>query len=698
MRYVLGVSVVLGVLCITQANADIRQARFLPAETMDLTAVGTIDWCVYRVTDASKPAFEAADFKKGGEGIGRKIAVRGTIGKVEGTRWTGVGWGWTDGTKAATHQHRQGDDDGTGIRAWLGRGVAMELSFAAAPDGKARQAHVILRSDGKVRIVARQGDLEQAVALADGKRLGVAVVRYDGDRPLTIAISGDDEREQVVRGIAAALSEARDYESGVPRLPTRQELAARQAAELGKIDYLRLATDFADCMLKYGRDRYGRQHTPLFAVLLTRETEPRIGPQPYFDRPSPYKTGSERTPFSKYNYNRCLNYPAGLGDEGPHKVTLFGCDVYEDADLYTMLIDLSRITGAAPYRSEAEKALTWWFTHTLGPADLYPWGEHLGWDFEHECPTYFEGPSRHLYAACYHEIKDTVPFLDHLAALPAAGDDERTPLERYALGVWKAHYWDPDRAIYCRHGDYTGRDDRTGSLAGFPAHQGAHLRLWVKAYLTTGDAGVKRQLGDILTKVLDVQTARAKQHGFIPFTFEPDVKGKKAERSGQSDRLAHHAAELSVITKQDAPALSAKLRDLAKVLLGEQKLADAVRKVGLFRATGDRGYLEGAHDGSTKPAATVADLSKAETPVEHAREILRRLRWYRRYNDAAYLHAAEQQARIAYVRFCDETCPLPKACADGPRRSVDGKPFPDFYFRGAKLMHAFALLGEAMRK
>ena len=562
MRTALCISVVLGALGAARANADIRQVRFLPAETMDLTAVGTIDWCVYRVTDAPKPTFAAADFMKGGEGVGRKIAVRGTI-----------------------------------------------------------------------------------------------------------------------------------------HIPTRQERAARQAAELRKIDYLKLATDFADCMLEHGRDHYGREHTPLFAVLLLREDPPRIGPQPVFASPARYDWQKKmENPFRRFDYNRCLNYPAGLGDEGPHKVTLYGCDVYEDADLYTMLIDLTRITGAATYKAEAERALTWWFTHTIGPADLYPWGEHLGWDFENECPTYFEGPSKHLYAACYHEIKDTVPFLDHLAALPAAGDEERTPLERYALGVWKAHYWDPDRAIYCRHGDYTGKDDRTGGLAGFPAHQGAHLRLWVKAYLTTKDDLLKQRFADILTKVLDVQTARAKTYGFIPFTFDPDVKGKKAKRSGQSDRLAHHAAELSVITKQDAPDLSAKLHELAKVLLGEQGFADAVGKVERFRATGDRGYLRGAYDSRTKPAARVADLSKAETPAEHAREIVRRLRWYRQHEDEAYLRAAEQQARIAYVQFCDETCPLPKAYAGEPRRSVDGKPFPDFYFRGAKLMHAFALFGEAMRE
>ena len=474
----------------------------------------------------------------------------------------------------------------------------------------------------------------------------------------------------------------------------------RAAEKLGKIDFLKAATDFADCMIAHGRDRYGKVHSPLFAVLLMRQARPAIGPQPYFKRPSPYNTSNMKTPFRKYDFNRCLNYPPGLGGEGPHKVTFFGCDVHEDRDLYTMLIDLTRITGRAKYKTEAEKALTWWFTHTLGPADLYPWGEHLGWDFENECPTYFEGPSSHLYAACYHEIKDRVAFLDHLAKLPAAADGKPTWLERYARGVWNAHYWDKQRAIYCRHGDYTGKDDRKGSLAGFPAHQGAHLRLWTAAYIHAKYDGPKQQFAKILNTVLDVQIARTKKFGFVPFTFDPDYKGKEPPKSapGQSIRLANHAAELSVTIAKADPAISAKFKTLARLHLGQEGLKRAVRNMEMFIATGDRAYLQGGRDMTAKPPATVRDLSQADTPDPHGQEIIRLLIAYRRYKDAAYLQAATRQGRLAYVRFMDGTCPLPKAYSGGLRMTAAGKPFGDFYFRGAKLMHALALLAEAQKR
>ena len=461
-------------------------------------------------------------------------------------------------------------------------------------------------------------------------------------------------------------------------------------------DYLKVAINFAECMIEHGRDRYGEVHSPLFAVLLTRENPPHIGPYPIFDAPAKYDWQKQLdTPFRKFNYNRCLNYPTGLGGEGPHKITVYGCDIYEDRNLYVMLMDLGRITGAAKYRTEAEKALTWWFTKTMGPAGLYPWGEHLGWDFEYECPTYFKGPSKHLYAACYHEIKDTVPFLDFLAALPAAKPGERTLLEKYALGVWNAHYWDQERCIYCRHGDYTGQDRREGSLLGFPAHQGAHLRLWIKTYLTTKDTEVKHQMSEIVGKVLDVQIARARKYGFIPFTFETDVQGKAPEKTGQSDRLGRHATALSVDTRRVAPAISTNLKELGMLLLGDDGFEQVVRDIETSRAEGHSNF-QGALSGAGRPSVTVADLSGVDTSVKHAREIMRRVAWYRQYRNSAYLRAAEEQARMAFAMFCDDKSPLPRAYAGAPRKTVAGGAFPDFYFRGAKLMHAFALLGEAL--
>lgn len=435
-------------------------------------------------------------------------------------------------------------------------------------------------------------------------------------------------------------------------------------------NYLKLATDFADCMIEHGRDRYGTVSSPLFAVLLTRDPVPEIGPYPIFESPAKYQWQKElSSPFRKFNYNRCLNYPPGLGGEGPHKITYYGCDLYEDKSLYEMLFNLSRTTKDSRYKTEAEAAIRWWFLNTMGPADLYPWGEHLGWDFENECPTYFKGPSKYLYGACYHEIKDEVPFIDILVSL-SKDQNGPTLLERYALGVWKAHYWDQERAIYCRHGDYTGADKRLGSPDGFPAHQGAHFRLWVATYQSTDNPAIQKQLREILVKVLDVQLQRAQTHGFIPFTFNPELKGRKAKNSDQSVRLGRHALDMAQQLAEVDKALASKFDRLGKLLQVNE-------------------------NGSTSSRSTgIAKIKPDASSEVHAREIMRRLNWFKETGELAYLKSADQQARAAVKLFCDTNSPLPKAYPS-PKKTAQGEPFPDFYFRGSKLMNAFVLLSEA---
>lgn len=452
------------------------------------------------------------------------------------------------------------------------------------------------------------------------------------------------------------------------------------AGHRGEIDHLKIATDFADCMLRYGRDRYGEVHSPLFAVLLTRAAEPRIGPHPRFADPG--RRGNYPD-FNRFDYNRLLNYPRGLGSEGPHKVTLYGCDPYEDRALYETLRELSRITGEPRYRRAADEALEWWFRHTQGPTGLYPWGEHLGWDFEHECPTYFRGPSKFLYGACYHEVKDTVPFLDVLARIPAAAPGRRTPLERYALGIWKAHFWDKGRAYYDRHGDYTGHDDRQGCANGFPAHLGAYLRVWAWAWVHSRDHTFKAEMESILHRVLDMAVSRSEKYGFFPFTFEPDLKGRDpgAKPPGQSIRLAGHALEVAAQLGKGLPDVQAKLARLAELH-------------GLNRPGPRPGGIPG-----TGPRAVVRDLSGSREPEPYAKTILANLDLYRQHGDRAFLDLARTYAKAAHGRFCDDRCPLPKARVDSDQaRTAQGKRFPDYYFRGARLMKAFALLGEALHE
>ena len=51
----------------------------------------------------------------------------------------------------------------------------------------------------------------------------------------------------------------------------------------------------------------------------------------------------------------------------------------------------------------------------------------------------------------------------------------------------------------------TGKDSREGSTQGYPAHQGAHLRLWVAAYL---NARTPRRSSDDSSGIRPITTRR----------------------------------------------------------------------------------------------------------------------------------------------------------------------------------------------
>lgn len=476
--------------------------------------------------------------------------------------------------------------------------------------------------------------------------------------------------------------------------------ATASAEKATEIDYLKVAVDFAECMIQHGRDRYGRVHSPLFSNILTREKEPKLTPYPLFADPA-RESRDMKTPFRRFDFNKVLNYPRGMGTEGPHKVTLFGCDPYEDAEFYRMLFDLTRITGEPRYEKEAEKALTWWFRNTQGPTGLYPWGEHMGWDFVYDCPSYFDGPSKYLYAASYHEVKDNVPFLDILARLPAEKPDDDTPLEKYALGIWNAHFWDQEKAYFDRHGDYAGEDDRNGCTGGFPAHLAAYLHVWAEAYLNSERPEFRRKMEEVFHKVLDMAVARTEKYGFFPFTFDPELHGRDPEkdRFGQPIRLAHESLDVALQIEKANPQVAAKLRKLAELNLGPEEYRKSVRKLEMRRQSEAEDHAEPRQSMGPKPRIRIKDLSRSRTSSEYGAEIVRYVDLYRQYGDKAYLDAAETYGRLAYLAFCDDKSPLPRARpGSGAYTTAEGKPFPDFYFHGGGLMHAFARLGEAKGK
>lgn len=723
------------------AAADILSAEMVPGGGVSLSEVGTLDWAMWgNGSLKTPPTPEATEFKAGGKGIIRTI--QSDSKKWSNTTFTHMDTSWSDGTALARGTHRNGETSTTGMLINMTPGQTARFEFAGAPAGGEYLASVMARRDGMWEITVRQG--KQSRTVAHNENGGNTVqVRYNGGEPLRIEfknlpdtrpkVPGEKRKAPAIRGFAATLSAGgrwwiRDKGFVFFYTPPAQADLLRMVQEKPAPDFVKVSRNFADCVMRFGRDRYGKVHSPLFSVILTRGKDPATTPYPLFAdftmdqivKSKAKEQDKERlalsagqkilreepNPFNRFDFNRILNYPEGLGSEGPHKTTLYGCDIYEDRDLYYLLADLSRVTGDGKYKQAADEAITWWFRNTQQPSGLYPWGEHAGWDLVNDCPCYFDGPSKFFYEANCHEIRDIMPFMDHLAALKADKPSELTPLEKYALGIWEQHFWDKEKGWYNRHGDLLGQTPQTNILGAFPAHLGFYLRVWAAAYLNTDKAEVRAKLAEAFNRTADMMVSRTEKYGFYPFDLLPDVQGidPGKEAPGQSIRLAHHAVDVARQIEKADPQVAAKLRRFAKLHLKDQPEEVTMARLAAFKEGGGDissgiQYLQGGDAAAVKPEPVLRDLSASVMSEPYANEILSNLRLYRRHGDKACLKIAETQARLAHERFCDEASPLPRAFAHGiPIRTAQGEPFPDFYFQGAKLMRAFALLGEALKQ
>lgn len=123
--------------------------------------------------------------------------------------------------------------------------------------------------------------------------------------------------------------------------------------------YFLIVKAYADYMITHGRDRYGKEHSPLFATTLNRETG------------NVYRENPPDAPKGIRNGDR----------------TWRGSNTSKDNGLYSILYHLTEITGDDKYAQEADKAIKWFFANCQSPeTGFMAWGEHIGWDFFTEAP------------------------------------------------------------------------------------------------------------------------------------------------------------------------------------------------------------------------------------------------------------------------------------------------------------------------
>ncbi len=216
--------------------------------------------------------------------------------------------------------------------------------------------------------------------------------------------------------------------------------------------YLNAAKKYADTMIDKGRDHYGSESTPLFAVSLDRRTQSIHEGKALVD-----VLAIERGDWGIRSHDRMVQ----------------GANPMQDQNLYRLLYALSDTGSGNRYAEAADDAFRYFFNHCQSDVTgLFAWGEHIGWDFKTE--KVIEKPSGFL-----HEFARPWLLWDRSFKLA------ETPCERFANGLWDHQLADKESVHYSRHAYYDKHQPGRGSE--YPRHGGFYIATWAEAYSRTKD-------------------------------------------------------------------------------------------------------------------------------------------------------------------------------------------------------------------
>jgi pectate lyase len=171
-------------------------------------------------------------------------------------------------------------------------------------------------------------------------------------------------------------------------------------------EYIKAVKEFCDNVLKYGRDKYGPKHSPLFVDGIEIETKK----------------------------------PARYG-----KPIL--SNLASQQNLLRTLCALSAVTGEEKYRQAAKECVAYAFEHVQDKkSGLLNWGGHNFYDVEKEKPF-----------RKTHELKFHYPFYQFLWEV----NPEKT--KKFIEAFWKAHIYDWSNLAFNRHGNHKQAKALAGS-------------------------------------------------------------------------------------------------------------------------------------------------------------------------------------------------------------------------------------------
>ncbi len=250
--------------------------------------------------------------------------------------------------------------------------------------------------------------------------------------------------------------------------------------------YLDLARAYADVMIEKGRDTYGKEHSPLFAATLDRETY-EVGKQPGI----PGVRGKDR----------CV----------------FGANVQDDPGLYHLLLGLAEVTGDPKYQKAYDECFAFFYTKTQSPVTgLYPWGEHICWNFVEDRCTGWK---------MMHEANMIWPFWDDAYRMApenawryAVGMLDHGIIVNEAGGIAQFR----NKVTFSRHTQYDKHNPWQGSE--YPRYGGQFMWIFADAYGRPENRQRERRddLKRAAEQVLEHYETKLRNCGYIPCAGGPD--------------------------------------------------------------------------------------------------------------------------------------------------------------------------------
>ena len=478
-------------------------------------------------------------------------------------------------------------------------------------------------------------------------------------------------------------------------------------------NYREKAVDFADEMIQYGTDRYGREHSPLFAGMLIRSEIPSLPPDLVI-------TGKGEQP----KPGIALNIPNVFrGSNLAHKITYRGSDANNDVGLLKLLYGISEASGDASYARAADSCLSWLINNTPMDNGLIPWGEHSGWDFRRERFDYGYVWDKH------HELDDDWPFWEKLNELQIITEGKLSPLDKYADGWWKGTigFNEDNEMIYGRHASLVEKErpEYGGYLqfGMFPRKGGYSIKIWSSAIYFSRNDSFKNTMTGRLTRFVDMIIEQINTYGFpIYMSTGGDIRYSPSQTGGMAIHLFESSELLQDINTELSEKMQVVAGEISRIYMEKQGEMRPLEKLELYRWN-RKGGNKAVSEFFFQQASLEAN-ALVQDPEIKDREIGRKgkgislpgripsqyaeaIEFLVSYSEEIpvkrrkkFIETAEQIASEAVALFTDSGSALPKNL-DRPLTLLDGSSFPSMYqsYLGSDdLMYSFWLLAEKLEE